>query len=45
MTLRRLNVVLDKVFELQNTEGAQKLPPAHLEQLEQTRTWARAQSG
>jgi tetratricopeptide (TPR) repeat protein len=44
-TLRRLNAVLDKVFELQNTEGAQKLPPEHLQLLEQTRSWARAESG
>lgn len=44
-TLSRLNAVLDKVFELQNTEGAQKLPPEHLQLLEQTRSWARAEAG
>jgi tetratricopeptide (TPR) repeat protein len=44
-TLHRLNAVLDKVFELQATEGAQKLPPEHLKLLEQTRSWARAEAG
>ncbi len=43
-TLRRLNNALDRVFTLQQTEGAQKLPPEHLKLLEETRAWARAEA-
>jgi tetratricopeptide (TPR) repeat protein len=43
-TLHRLNDVLDRVFALQQIDGAQKLPPEHLKLLEETRTWARAEA-
>jgi tetratricopeptide (TPR) repeat protein len=44
-TLGQLNEALDRVFALQQTEGAQKLPPEHLKQLEETRAWAHAEVG
>jgi tetratricopeptide (TPR) repeat protein len=43
-TLAQLNAAIDKVFELQQTDRAQKLPPEHLQQMEKTRALARAEA-
>jgi tetratricopeptide (TPR) repeat protein len=44
-TLAQLNEAVDKVFELQQTPVAQKLPPASLAAMEDLRTWVQAQTG
>jgi tetratricopeptide (TPR) repeat protein len=44
-TLAQLNAAIDKLFELEHTPGVVKLPPEHLQEMEKTREWARAQAG